>query len=576
MTLDLASCEHRTSQLNESTSLGKTKETLVRTDALAPFKLLSQKSMTEKFSIRNVLNLEEGDSLPSDRDRAISISKPQAGASGDMQDPVSIGLVNLPTAQTLFDSFMKYLNPFICQFDPILHTFSYVQQHSSFLLTAILAAAARAFNPSLVSSLRDHCEALLARSFINGEKSTEIIQAIMLSTYWKEADDTRSWQLVGHAARVCLELRWNKLKHRGAEVESEIEIRERRNIERTYLVFISLQLGKPWMLHVDDFIRGTETWYACRYAVMNNDAILSAFVELRKIGPDILELISSDLSYGHHQSYEIMLNLFNTDLDKWEERWYEASKGSDDHIYIFLIRFYGVHFRLFLNSFRLQLSLFWIPSISKQALRSCFSSASQMIDLAIEHLVPSQLLYFAQDSVHVMMAYAAVFLMKVLLSLSTLLPENAETSILDLLQRASDCFASQCLNSNSSCAYQARFLKSLVAQYERSKGRLLISPRTTFEADNISTVRELTQQTYYPNPANDDITLQVTGGTITRPCSPQPHAHPTKTVVLQQQQGVQDPDISYVAPNFTDSELWGSLFADAGFSIDEGMFLPAT
>jgi hypothetical protein len=86
---------------------------------------------------------------------------------------------------------MRSLNPFVSQFDVTLHTFEYVQSKSPFLLTSILAAASRAFHPPLHAQLRAHAELLLAKNFTTGTKSTEIVQAILVCTYWKEPDDTR-------------------------------------------------------------------------------------------------------------------------------------------------------------------------------------------------------------------------------------------------------------------------------------------------------------------------------------------------------------------------------------------------
>jgi hypothetical protein len=82
---------------------------------------------------------------------------------------------------------------------------------------------------------------------------------------------------------------------------------------------------------------------------------------------------------------------------------------------LFLIRFYGMHLRLLLLSFSLQPSLL-SPSSETQlrtdAILSSHATALDMLKLVSSASV-SPLLYFAQDSVHVMLAYAAVFLIKV-------------------------------------------------------------------------------------------------------------------------------------------------------------------
>jgi hypothetical protein len=131
------------------------------------------------------------------------------------------------------------MNPYISQFDPELHTLEYIQQKSSILLSAILSASSKAFHPPLHSRLRSHTETLLAQAFISGDKSVEVVQAILVMTYWKEPEETRTWLLIGYAIRMCLELGWHELVlQKSDEVDNETEnaARERRNIERTWLV----------------------------------------------------------------------------------------------------------------------------------------------------------------------------------------------------------------------------------------------------------------------------------------------------------------------------------------------------
>lgn len=134
---------------------------------------------------------------------------------------------------------MTHLNPYICQFDPVLHTFAYVQRRSPFLLSAILAASAKAFNPSVHSALREHAEYMFAKCFSKGKKSTEIIQAILVLTYWKEPDDTRAWLSIGYVIRMCMELGWHRRSPVSKDTLEQMDVvtwRELRSIERTWLL----------------------------------------------------------------------------------------------------------------------------------------------------------------------------------------------------------------------------------------------------------------------------------------------------------------------------------------------------
>jgi hypothetical protein len=134
---------------------------------------------------------------------------------------------------------MNILNPYISQLDLNLHTFSHVRRKSAFLLSSILAASAKMFNPGLYKPLHQHAEDLLVDSFRRGEKSTETAQAILILTYWKEPEDTRSWVTLGYVIRMCIDLGWHKLRpssRRDREGLTEMQIREARDVERTWFV----------------------------------------------------------------------------------------------------------------------------------------------------------------------------------------------------------------------------------------------------------------------------------------------------------------------------------------------------
>lgn len=134
---------------------------------------------------------------------------------------------------------MNVLNPYISQLDPVLHTFSYVRQKSAFLLTSILAASSKIYNSALYPTLHKHAEDLYLETVRTGTKSTEIVQAILILTYWKEPEDTRAWVTVGCVIRMCMDLGWHKLTPTSSlsrQVMAEKERRGARNIERTWLV----------------------------------------------------------------------------------------------------------------------------------------------------------------------------------------------------------------------------------------------------------------------------------------------------------------------------------------------------
>lgn len=191
-------------------------------------------------------------------------------------------------------------------------------------------------------------------------------------------------------------------------------------------------MGKPCMIEQNNFITTSHDWYKEPCAVFGADALLCAFVSLRIISSEILESMApyQPRKLPHN---ETLMRMLNANLTRWEEKWLPISEHgmfSDiswcmyadlyvegvDRCQGFLICFYGSHLRLLLNSFSLQeylnVSRAGIPK-SKQAVWICYNSAIDMLKQISDKFGPLKLLYFAQDSVHMMTAYAAVFLIKV-------------------------------------------------------------------------------------------------------------------------------------------------------------------
>ncbi|KAE9968109.1 hypothetical protein BLS_006017 [Venturia inaequalis] len=334
--------------------------------------------------------------------------------------------------------FMANLNPFICQLDPVLHTFDHVRETSPFLLSTILAAAAKALNPSLQSTLRDHAETLFAKAFRRGEKSASHVQAILILTYWKEPEDTRAFVNVGLAIRVAMELGWHNLAvHPQPPGRSEFESRKARNIERTWLV-----------------------------------------------------LFVYDRSYN---------------------------------------------------------------------------AAITMLELVADESNTSSL-YFAQDSVHVMIAYAAVFLIKLVLSVPGTIRHEIEATAINSLRTASEILSQQAAPPNTGCALQSMFLANVLGLVEHpSKSRLA---RNTLQ--NTPGPLPGQRSDAYETPMQ---TTKILGRSSNE--TPQRISHKSNghdAIFSKYNDSSLVPDLQNF--DFDDNEMWSNMFASAGFAIDDGTFLP--
>ena len=149
-----------------------------------------------------------------------------------------------------------------------------------------------------------------------------------------------------------------------------------------------------------------------------NDRLLCAFVSLRLITSTHFEMTTTQYAQRQRQEpsqFRSLLRVLDRKIINWQRRWTETifNRGEDCHA--FLIPFYGSYARLllFTSSLRASIRLKDIEtSVDTEAIWNSYSSALDMLKLVSEPSL-AKLLYFAQDSVHVMIAYATVFLIKV-------------------------------------------------------------------------------------------------------------------------------------------------------------------
>ncbi|KAL6852084.1 hypothetical protein J3F83DRAFT_771692 [Trichoderma novae-zelandiae] len=528
---------------------------------LQPSGVLNQEAMRGKFSLRRILSTAEGDTT----------EPPEASPPSRPEDPIEMGILNLSIAKSLYENFILVLNPYISQLDPHLHTFFYVRQRSSFLFTTVLAMSAKTFNPIVYNALYDHAQDLYTESFRNGLKSTEIVQAILILTYWKQPQDTRAWTSIGYAIRMCMDMGWHKLAAYSASSRvnmDEARRREVRNIERTWYVLfvydrsISLQTGRPWMIERNAFIESIEAW--CGDAIADrNDNLLGAFVSLRLMSSSIFSLHapsrqrSERLSLGNT---ETLLSLKKASIERWERRWIEEVEQKqtpeEETCHKFLIRFYGTHFRLQLFSLPLQDVLSSESSDSSLHLDiiwAAFTGAMDMLKLISRHSVQ---LYFAQDSIHVMTAYSAAFLVKLLLSAPDAIVQEIESSTVDVIRAAAQAFSHQMSPPGTSCELQSRFLYNIATKLsQRSRKENDATPTKLSglnrHAPQNQNHAELVNLPFLPLEVNQVM--------------PQPLEQPLPEVLI-----FQHTDLD---PLFMEDGAWADILASAPFNTHNGVLL---
>lgn len=326
------------------------------------------------------------------------------------------------------------------------------------------------------------------RAFADGWKSVEVVQAFMCLTYWKEPEEERTWMFVGYAARMAVELGLSQFVGKNTlEGETEVQMRERRNRERTYLVLfvhdrsLSTQTGRQWMLPECELVRRSKTWHTegPSTPAPPADVIVAAFVQLQRIASEgtawFREVKEREEGAGGGGgdtedggggggavaaggsgggvNYDKLLSSCNGKLAQWMDTWqHEMRKAGGETFHFSFLNFFRLLVRLFLNSFGVHGALASSSSVSPspcsssspttittahhpthashpsvhphppspQALSACYESAMDMLTIADKDLADMGMLQYSQDSITVMTAYAAIFLLRLLRNEATL------------------------------------------------------------------------------------------------------------------------------------------------------------
>ncbi|KAF8163053.1 fungal-specific transcription factor domain-containing protein [Crassisporium funariophilum] len=393
--------------------------------AFFPAKLIKRENQRNSF-FRTILNPEEAPATtPLHRSNSFTPPQHVAPTPSGLSDPITAGIITEKEAITLFDAIFLRLNPFINLFDPALHTVSYVRSKCPFLFTTLIMAGCKFFKADRFKQCQKLANEFAVRAFAEAWKRVEVVQAFACLTYWKDPDDSRTWTFIGYACRMAVELGLNRFVANPSASETELHKLERRNRERTYLVLfvhdrsLSIQTGRHWMLPEDDLVRHAKTWHEGGGSTIRpEDVVIAAFVSLRRIAAETTEIFNSSKGSSPNSNsdinYDVVLSNCNIRLTKWDDDWrHEMGRAGGEKFHLSFLTFFRLHVRLFLNSFGIQASM--LPGSrqppSMQALSTCCTSALDSLRIVSKEF--PEMHQYGQDSITVMTAYSAVFLLKV-------------------------------------------------------------------------------------------------------------------------------------------------------------------
>jgi hypothetical protein len=125
---------------------------------------------------------------------------------------------------------------------------------------------------------------------------------------------------------------------------------------------------------------------------------------------------TSSSSLQSDVNYEVLLRNCNMKLTQWQEFWHQQmQRASGQSFHHAFLNFFRLYVRLFLNSLGVQPYLRKCSGLapSSTALSACYTSALENLQIITKDFAAMSVLPYGQDSITIMSAYCAVFLLKV-------------------------------------------------------------------------------------------------------------------------------------------------------------------
>ncbi|KAH7144142.1 hypothetical protein B0J13DRAFT_443973, partial [Dactylonectria estremocensis] len=369
---------------------------------------------------------------------------PETASLLRQDDPIDLGIIRRPSAQYLFEGFLKHFNCLVGLLDPQLYTFAYTRERSSLLFTMILSISSRIFQPESHRRIREHAELLLGRVLLSCDSAVENIWAIVCIYHWKDVDDTRGYTLIGFALRMAASAQWN-MTRRSVSYHTqdplnlhptELGWRQRRdkdrvwlalgNIDRTSSYFTDRPLSATVVLEevASRYWLSLTEW---TYPLGDGKAV--GGFELTNIARPVyaamMKTRHDPASLSHYsvqdiRSFQRDMDDFNIKMTEWGEYWRSAfmTFPNPEPFQTPLIYLFQDYMRLYFNSVLLHRMLVTDNGVSFAAdvpdkTRACYSSALSVLRQTTE-MGKMDILYYLWDTAHLMVAYAAMMIPKLL------------------------------------------------------------------------------------------------------------------------------------------------------------------
>ncbi|GMK56452.1 hypothetical protein CspeluHIS016_0302920 [Cutaneotrichosporon spelunceum] len=389
----------------------------------------------------------------------------------DCPDPVMSGFLSEADAYELFEFYFHHLNVAVAILDPVLHTATYCRDKSSLLFSAVLTVTAKIIRPEAYPSCLLIANKLVGQAVEYGLCSIEVVQAIIMLTHWKKADDSSSWRKVGYAIRMAQELRLNQRAPRPLP-RNERQAREILNRERCWLNLIvadyhlAMHHSLPRMIAQDDVDDPAEWITEHPHLPCPGEAVIAPWISFSRLTRLFADMLAS---MNGSPSNLRSLHWLEMEYKRWHRRWIEKnSEYGFLQQQVAMIKMCGslLHFHiceyhlLFTARYRSNGTTMDTsePSQLSYAFAECTDVALGLLDIFQTDFVAHGYLPFCFNMTWVGVAITSVWLIK---NIGAMDKRDRKAVILKLTEVA-DSTAAASRSSEDMSAYTHRLLKHLL------------------------------------------------------------------------------------------------------------------
>ncbi|CAH0022179.1 unnamed protein product [Clonostachys rhizophaga] len=454
-----------------STREDNTQMAMTRENSLEPDPMNAAVTVEEPMG-----SLYEVTRLRNIRSNKANTARPLSGGQGELNDFISRGVISEHEAEELYNSFHMSLNHYLWVGLEQTHPSFYSVRKSSELLTATILAVTALHLPTS-SETFDKCYreflALIASSMFSRYHSIDDVRGLCIAAFW--LSDV-SWKLSGHAIRIATELNVHQSFAKALEGDPEHFQRARL----WYMLYVcdhhfSIAYGRPPMIAESIQIREHELFLTSPLADAIDARILSQvalmqiltrvfdrFGERRLPDRNTIRMgrggAANDANPANESSSTMLteedfvdVRNFNVEIEQWRMLWYSRQRANN-----FIGTFPPKGIILYSYFAKLQLNILAVRGVSlnsgrlsterKELTNMAISAAASILTFVLEEDDLRRALVGTPLYVHMMIAFACVFLMKVATKWNRIMGFNIEHSytnvsrlmekMIDLLKRS--------------------------------------------------------------------------------------------------------------------------------------------